>query len=115
MAGVQNQTFITLNEFQASSSRITKWGDLPLNVVYRVTNVRQRIVNINGEDVTSKYAVLENQAGEVINVWLTSVIVEELNDVNDFENQQIYIRSYGLKSNKAGNRKYYDFEIVKRN
>ena len=106
--------FISMNEFQSESSRITKWGDLPLNVIYRIKNVNEELINREGEKVISKYAELENEAGDMINVWLTSVIEKELKDINDYENEHIYVRTYGLKTNQKGNRKYHDFEIVKR-
>ena len=105
--------FITINEFQTTSSRVTKWGDLPLNVIYRVDELKEKLVERDGKKVSSKYAVLTNQAGDVKSVWLTSIIETELNKLNVGENERIYIQSFGLKMNKAGNRKYYDFDIVK--
>ena len=106
--------FLTDSEFEVSSTRIIKWGDLPLEVTYRVNEICEKVVNMGGKDVNCKYAILEDKNGVIKKSWLTSIIENELNGVTISE-RNVYIRSYGLKSNKVGSRKYYDFEIVKKN
>ena len=105
--------FITINEFQATSSSVTKWADLPLEEIYLVKELKEKLVNREGKEINSMYAVLENQSGDVKNVWLTSVIEKELKKENIGGNGKIYVRSFGLKMNKSGTRKYFDFDIVK--
>ena len=62
--------FITINEFQATSSRVTKWADLPLEEIYLVKELKEKLVNREGKEINSMYAVLENRSGDVKNVWL---------------------------------------------
>ena len=105
---------ITNNDFQTTSTRVTKWSDLPVNTIYSIEELKEKIIKKDGIDVTSKYAVLKNRDGEIKNVWLTSIIVEELKKF-DIEGEDIvYIKSFGLKTNKAGTRKYYDFDMIAR-
>ena len=114
MAGDQDQSFISLKEFKSLSSRIIKWAELPLQVIYHIKEVKEKNVKIEGEDRVSKYAVLVNGLGELTNVWLTSVIQAELAKISDFERYKYLICSHGLRTNNAGTRKYYDFELVKK-
>ena len=72
------------------------------------------VVTMDGKEVNSKYAVLEDENGIVRKTWLPSIIERELSQLS-LTKRDVYIRSYGLRSNKAGSRKYYDFEIVKKN
>ena len=104
---------MTDREFQAASERIMKWGDLPLEVTYRVNAMAEKLVNMDGKSVYSKYAILEDRNGDIKKAWLTSIIQKEL-EAETVSDQNVYIRSYGLKSNKAGTRQYHDFEILKK-
>ena len=110
--------FISTNKFNTEAAKnkatdITKWCDLPLNVIYRVEAVREvPSTKDNDEEFISRVAELKNDVGESTSVWLTSVVVKTLTNIEDFEKRQIYIRSLGLKSNKKGTRKYYNFDIV---
>ena len=104
-----HQNFISQHEFQAASSRVERWGDLPLYTIYRIDEINER--EINGEQIR-KYVVLTNRDGEVINVWLTSVIEKELQKYDIHGKEKIYIQSLGLKKSKA-NKDYFDFQIVK--
>ena len=108
-----DQNFISQNEFQAMSSRVEKWANLPLKTIYRIDGIMEKTVDRNGEKVQSKYAVLSNREGEVTNVWLTSVIEKELNEYDVNRKEKVYIQSFGLKKSKNGNNSYYDFEIIK--
>lgn len=106
--------FISQKEFQAASSRIEKWGNLPLRVIYRIDEVKEKIFDRNGKSVLGKYVVLTNQEGEVRKAWLTSVIEGELRQYDVNGKDKVYIQSLGMKKSKEnGNRSYYDFEIVK--
>ena len=104
-----HQNFISQHEFQAASSRVKKWADLPLNVIYRIDEIKEREIN-DGQIIT--YAVLANREGEVTNVWLTSIIEKELLNYDIYGKEKIYIQPLGLKKSKA-NKDYYDFQIVK--
>ena len=103
--------FMTDSAFQAASTRISKWKDLPINVTFRVNEINERVVNIDGKSVTAKFAILEEENGNIRKSWLTSIVQEELENIT-LSKRNVYLRSYGLKSNKQGNRQYYDFEII---
>ena len=106
--------FITNNQFQESSNRVINWGDLPTEVIYRVDSVKHKTISRDGKDVQSKYAVLVGVDGGTKKVWLTSIIEQELMKYKIGGEDKIYIQSLGLKSNKSGTRKYYDFDLVKK-
>ena len=108
-----HQNFISQHEFQAASSRVERWADLPLNTIYRIDELNERIIDRNGEKIQCTYAVLTNREGEVANVWLTSIIEKELHSYDINGKEKIYIQSLGLKRSKA-NKDYYDFQIVRR-
>ena len=116
---IDSSKFISVNTFEAKSSKnkrkdIIKWAELPLNIVFRVNAVRELTVNRDGKKSISRIGELENEDGTIsVNVWLTSIIEKELKDITDFETKHVYIRSCGMKENKSGTRKYYDFDIVK--
>ena len=110
--------FITTGKFETKVSKnkpkdITKWCDLPLHVIFKVKGVKEVTVIRHGEETISRIGKLENKGGELTNVWLTSIIEKELLEVQDFDIEQVYIRSLGLKNNKDGTRKYYNFDIIK--
>ena len=105
--------FISFNEFQNTSNRVIKWSDLPTNTIYRIEDVKEKLVRRDDKNVESKYAVLTNRDGLTKNVWITSVIEKELDKYVLDGSGNLYIQSFGLRTNKAGNKKYYDFDIVK--
>ena len=110
--------FISTAEFDTKVSKnkpkdVMKWCDLPLHIIFKVKGVKEVTVIRHGEETISRIGKLENKAGELTNLWLTSVIEKELLEVQDFDNEQVYIRSLGIKNNKDGTRKYYNFDIIK--
>ena len=105
--------FISNNEFQNASNRVIKWSDLPTNTIYRIEDVKEKLVRRDDKNVENKYAVLTNRDGLTKNVWITSVIEKELDKYVLDGSGNLYIQSFGLRTNKAGNKKYYDFDIVK--
>ena len=116
MAGKRN-SFISGDVFEKKvledkPKDIINWADLPLNEIFKVNKVKDINVNIDGEEKISQVAELENQTGDVTNVWLTTVGKEKLGRISDFNNRRIFIRSLGLKDNKKQNRKYYDCDVV---
>ena len=116
MSGKRN-SFISSDVFEKKvledkPKDIINWADLPLNEIFKVNKVKDINVNIDGEEKISQVAELENQTGDVTNVWLTTVGKEKLGRISDFNNRCIFIRSLGLKYNKKQNRKYYDCDVV---
>ena len=112
-------SFITANEFEKKVTEkkptdISRWADLPLHTIFKVKAVKDINVNRDGKQFISRVGEIENEAGESRTVWLTSVAKEKLDTINAFDAEHINICSLGLKTNKKGNRKYYDCEVVKR-
>ena len=104
--------FISQEKFTSSSSRVERWADLPLKTTYRINEIKEKTVDRNGEKVKAKYALLTDENGEAINVWLTSILEDEMKNY-DVNAKKVYIQSYGLKQSKINTtRSYYDFEIV---
>ena len=114
----RTNNFILSNEFEvevAKSKRknAIKWGALPLDVIFKVETIKEIDVTKDGERTTSRIAELKNEIGDITVVWLPDIIDSELANIEDFEKKRVYIRSYGLKLNKKGTRKYFHFDIVK--
>ena len=105
--------FISFNEFQNTSNRVTKWSDLPTNTIFRIEDVKQKLVKRGDKNVESKYVILMDRDGLTRNVWLTSLIEKELGKYVIDGSENLYIQSLGLRRNKSGDREYYDFDIVK--
>ena len=36
--------FITNNDFQTTSTRVTKWSDLPVNTIYSIEELKEKII-----------------------------------------------------------------------
>ena len=109
--------FISLDEFESVLSKnkrknTVKWSSVPLDVIFKVEEIKEVRIAKNGEGMTSRIAELKNEGGEVTIAWLPGIISKELNNIEDFEKKQVYIRSLGLKDNKNGTRKYFDFDFI---
>ena len=107
-----DQSFITNEKFQASSSRVEKWSNLPLRTIYRIITVKTKTFKKDGVENKSKYAVMKSREGEIRHVYLTTIIEKEL-EKYDVNVDELYIQSFGLKRNSNGTKNYYDFDIVK--
>ena len=114
----RTNNFILSTEFEAEVAKskrknAIKWSTLPLDVIFKVETIKEIDVTKDGERTTSRIAELKNEIGDVTVVWLPDIIDTELAYIEDFEKKRVYIRSYGLKLNKKGTRKYFNFDIVK--
>ena len=108
--------FILSNDFEAvvknKGKNTIKWSTLPVDIIFKVETIKEVDFMRDGEPSTSRIAELINKVGEVTIVWLPDIIDKELASIEDFEKKCVYIRSYGLKLNKMGTRKYFHFDIV---
>ena len=116
MAMKTKETFITTEDFDALSSpifqeEIMSWKDLPNQVIFRVEHV-YLVQTKWGKQLA---LVLTNKEGKVFQVYATNPIK---NDLKDFGKTGVtsttYIKSLGEKkrATNAGNRTYYDYDIV---
>ena len=114
-AVAKKRKFISLADFDkkaklAKPDTITKWGDLPEKGAYHINRIVERDVTIEGRKQKSRYLELDDIVTEERkNVWVTSLIDDELRNYN-FK-MLTYIRNLGLKKPENG-RPYYDFVIV---
>ena len=71
-----------------------------------------QVTKDDGECAMSRIGEFRNEDGDLSRVWLPDIVEKELSKIDDFEKEQVYIRSNGLKLNKKGTRKYFHFDIV---
>ena len=114
----RTNNFILPNEFEAEvvknkRKNAIKWSTLQVDAIFKIETIKKIDVTKDGERTTSRIAELKNEVGEVTIVWLPDIVDKELANIEDFEKKRVYIRSYGLKLNKKGTRKYFNFDIVK--
>ena len=108
--------FLSMEKFMehVKVSQATKWTDLDQSKIYRVTEVEEVAVNTNETDEAKRMAkvgTFEDSDGEVVRVWLPSIVAKELTCIN-LEVIDTYIRSLGPKTSKTG-RTYHNFKVVK--
>ena len=106
----RKHAFPSPSDFDVAKEKTTtmKWGDLPRYVIYKVNHIKK--ISIESHDGGS-VAELENAEGVRLNVWLTRIIMEELEKNMD---GTCYIRSLGPKPAAESGRIYHNFDIVKR-
>ena len=116
---MKKETFITTEDFDALSSsspivqeEIMCWKDLPIQVIFRVEHV-YLVQTKWGKQLA---LVLTNHDGKVFQVFATNPIKNELKDFGKTggTSTTYYIKSLGEKkrATNAGNRTYYDYDIV---
>ena len=95
---------------------IKKWRELPERISHRVVQIHSMEVTITKgkKKQTSYYAELENEEGEMINVWLTDIIHNELSNHNLNEGD-VDVMSLGKVTSKSSGRDYFNFAIVQDN
>ena len=85
--------------------QIIKWRLLEIGAVFRVID---RITTANGEKV---YVVLETEQHEIINVWITPIINQELLKYN-LTIGNVFIKPLGKKTALISGKEYFDFAVV---
>lgn len=86
---------------------IRKWRSLEIGAVFRILN----IFEIPLEDRSAIYAILEAENGEILKVWITSIIHKELQKYEHCQGA-IFIKPLGTKLSNSTGREYFDFSIV---
>ena len=88
----------------APQPQIIKWRLLEIGAVFRVID---RITTA-GEKV---YVVLETEQHEIINVWITPIINQELLKYN-LTIGNVFIKPLGKKTALISGKEYFDFAVV---
>lgn len=100
--------FLSRADFDQLSStpqpQIIKWRLLEIGAVFRVID---RITTA-GEKV---YVVLETEQHEIINVWITPIINQELLKYN-LTIGNVFIKPLGKKTALISGKEYFDFAVV---
>ena len=97
---------------------IRKWRELHDRISRRVVQIHSMEVTIiKGKKIEKKmsyYAELETEKGEMINVWLTDIIHNELSN-HDLDKGSVYIMPLGKATSKSTGRDYFNFAVVQDN
>ena len=114
----RKRRFPTLQEFAAAGedrikrkiAPIVKWDTLKIRDIYLVKRMINMDVIIENIKQIGTYAEMEDKKGQIINVWLTNIIKEELEKYT-LQSDNVYIMALGdLKSKETGHL-YHDFII----
>lgn len=89
---------------------VEKWCDLEEKKLYLVRKVIK--ILIKGGKEEASYVELENNEGEILNVWLTSIIKTELENFT-LEDEDVYIMPLGEKKSRESGNTYFDFVVKK--
>ena len=109
--------FLTRAEFdQLSTStasattphpHIIQWRVLEIGAVFRVIE-RITVPTANGQ---KNYVVLETEQQQIINMWITPIINQELSKYN-LSLGNVYIKPLGKKTSNTTGNEYFNFDIV---
>ena len=106
---------LTDTKLRRKISPIKKWRELPDRISHRVVKIHSMEVAISkGKKIEKKksfYAELKTEEGEMINVWLTDIIHNELSTHN-LDEGNVYIMPLGKATSKSTGHEYYNFAIV---
>ena len=114
----RKRRFPTLQEFAAAGedrikrkiAPIVKWDTLKIRDIYLVKRVINMDVIIESIKQTGTYAEMADKKGQIINVWLTNIIKEELEKYS-LQSENVYIMPLGELRSKETGHIYYDFII----
>ena len=124
--GSRKRKFVTADRFaeladmklRRKIAPIKKWRELHDRISHRVVQIHSMEVTITkGKKIEKKmsyYAELETEEGEMINVWLTDIIQNELSK-HDLDKGDVYIMPLGKTTSKSTGRDHFDFAIVQDN
>ena len=90
---------------------IQKWRSLVVGDVYRIVKVHDKSVTINGVDQIAHYAEFEAKNEQLVNVWLTPIIYEDIL-TNNLAPGNVFLKPLGRKKSMESGNEYHDFVIV---
>ena len=89
--------------------QIIKWRLLEIGAVFRVID---RIIIPTAATTPDKiYVVLETEQQEIINVWITPIIDQELSKYN-LAIGNVFIKPLGMKTSNSTGKEYFNFSVV---
>ena len=118
----RKRKFLSPREFDAQAddktklriAPIQKWRSLVVGDVYRVVKVHDKSVTINGVDQIAHYAEFEAKSEQLVNVWLTPIIYEDIL-TNNLAPGNVFLKPLGMKKSIESGNEYHDFVIVVNN
>ena len=105
--------FISRLDFDQISStstprpEIIKWRILEIGAIFRVLD-RITIPTADGDKM---YVVLETEQREIINVWITPIINQEVMKYN-LSAGNVFIKPLGKKTSIVTGKEYFNFSVV---
>ena len=98
---------LTKTKIAPARPEIIKWRSLKAGTVFRLID---RIA-IPATEHQKIYVVLETEHREIIHVWITPIINEELKKY-DLSGGNIFIKPLGKKLSNTTGKEYFNFAIV---
>ncbi len=91
---------------------VQSWDMLNINNVYLVKSVHEMEIMLkSGEEKTTSYICVEDDDENIMNIWISEMIHEKLNEYS-ISDENIYIIPLGKKKSKRTCYYYNDFAIV---
>jgi len=90
---------------------IQSWDMLKINDVYLVKSVHDMPIDFMKGTRTSNYIYVEDKDENLLNIWISDIISNELKKHN-IENENIYIIPLGKKKSRRNNHEYSNFIII---
>ena len=90
-----------------STSPINQWTSLEVGSVFRVLD----IVKLPLKDRSAIYAILQAKNGEILKVWITAIIYNELQKYEQCQGA-VFIKPLGKRMSSSTGRMYFDFSVV---
>ena len=87
--------------------QIVRWKSLEIGAVFRVIDR----ITIPTVPEPKHYAVLQTEQQQIIHVWITDIINQELSKYN-LPMGNVFIKPLGKKKSNTTGYEYYDFDIV---
>lgn len=88
---------------------IIKWRLLEIGAVFRV--IDRIIIPATATALEKMYVILETEQQEMINVWITPIINQELSKYN-LAIGNVYIKPLGMKTSSISGKEYFNFSVV---
>ena len=87
--------------------QIVRWKSLEIGAVFRVIDR----ITIPTVPEPNHYVVLQTEQQQIIHVWITDIINQELSKYN-LPMGNVFIKPLGKKKSNTTGYEYYDFDIV---
>ena len=92
-------------------SEIIKWEDLNMEELYRVHKVHEKLIKEEAKERLSYYAELRNIDENLVNVWVTNIIKDQLSQ-HKLDEKDVYLKRLSKRKSKSTGFYYNDCAIV---